>query len=506
MISLFLKAKCLCALCIIGAIFMPVSKLCSQTLSAFHGADCVFNTLAEVNAGCTATNYLTVQYGGFVNGVTYAAGWTLKVKANGNFSNGSTTIAPQYVSVRFNNASSGPAGVTGTGFQPLSTGAAVPLITTSAAIQTPPTFFFQHKFDISIQGGSQLTVGTGTYSATLTLSLVDRNGVTIATKTDVPASFVVNYSNSCSGATISSYVSNRYTFSNYTQQMAGASVTDAFTVQYSPNAATCTGWSLKVRAVGNFASGANSVAPQYISLRFNRVSAGSPTAASIGVTNNPVVLNATDVALINQSNAGFIAYTGTEHKFDMIIQGGNHLLVPNGTYTGNLVFTLYNQNNQVVSTTNVSQTFAVNSSTNSFTAVFQNSADNINLVFNAISDYVNGVSVTKTRGLKITGYNPYQVIIKTSGANLVPASGSNTIPVSVVSLQPTKFTSTAGGINLFTRQLSTADQIIITNPVSNSNQHVVEYNLRYFTQAGDKRLSLPSGVFNTSILFVVIPQ
>jgi len=494
-------------LCIAGCLFAPASKLCSQVALAYYrGSDCTFNTLAQINAGCTSTSYLTVQYSGFVNGVTYPAGWTLKVKANGNFSNGSTTIAPQYVSIGFNSINGGPSGVAGTGYQALSTSAAVSLFTTSSSIQTPSTYFFEHKFDMKIQGGSQLTVGTGTYTATLTITLVDKNGVTVATNSNVQASFVVNYTNSCSGATLSSYVSNQYTFSTYAQQMSGATVTDAVTIQYTPNSATCTGWSLKVRAAGNFTSGANSVAPQYFSLRFNRVSVGSPSASAIGVTNNPVTLSTSDIALISQSNAAFIAGTGTEHKFDMIIQGGNHLLVPNGTYTGNLVFTLYNQSNQVVSTTTVAESFAVNSTTNSFTVVFQNSADNINLAFNAISDYVNGVSVTKTRGLKITGFSPYQVIIKTSGANLVPTSGTNTIPVSVVSVAATKFTSTAAGINVFTRQLSTTDQIIITNPLSDFTQQVVEYNLRYFTQPGDQRLSLPSGSFNTSILFVVIPQ
>ncbi len=503
----FIDKKYAAIVLIVCCLFASVVKTYSQVaVAAYKGTDCVFNTLGDINAGCTSPNYLTVQYSGFTNGVTYPAGWTLKVRANGNFSNGSSTILPQYVSVGFNSAPSGPSGVSGTGFQALSTAAAVSVITTSASLQTPPIYFFEHKFDLKIQGGSHLSIGSGTYSTTLTLTLVDKNGVTLATRSDVAVSFVVNYSNSCNTATIASYSSNQYTFSTYAQQMAGATVVDASTVQYNPNSAACSGWSLKVRAAGNFTSGANSIAPQYFSLRFNRVSSGSPSASAIGVTNTPVVLSTSDVTLINQSNAGFVPGTGTEHKFDMIVQGGNHLLLPNGTYTGNLVFTLYNQNNQVVSTTTVSQSIAINSSVNSYTIVFQNTADNINLAFNTISNYINGVSVTKTRGLKITGYSPYQVIVKASSANLVRTSGSNTIPVSVVSLQTTKYTSTSGGINMYTRQLSASDQIIITNPVTSSNQQVVEFTLRYYTTAGDKRLTGPSGTYNTSVLFVVIPQ
>jgi hypothetical protein len=92
--------------------------------------------------------------------------------------------------------------------------------------------------------------------------------------------------------------------------------------------------------------------------------------------------------------------------------------------------------------------------------------------------------------LKITGYSPYQVIVKTSSANLTSTSGSSsTIPVSVVNLQTTKSTSTSSGINVYTRQLSNLDQVIITNPLTDYTQQVVQYNLRYYTIAGDKKLN-----------------
>jgi hypothetical protein len=481
-------------------------KVSAQSIAYYRAADCVFNTSTDISNGCTSSNYFTFQFSGFSNGNNYAAGWTVRVKANGNFSNGSTTIAPQYVALGFASINGGPTGVTGTGYKTLSTSGAVNLIATSSALQTPPTYFFEHRFNLQIQPGAPLAVGTGTYSTTLTVTLVDRNGITIASKNDVPISFVVNYNNSCTGATIASYTSNQYTFSNYPQQMAGASVTDAATIQYTPNNASCSGWSLKVRAAGNFTNGANSVLPQYLSLRFNRVSSGTPTASAIGVTNNPVALNTTDVTLINQSAAGFVPGTGTEHKFDLIIQGGNHLLLPNGTYTGTLVFTLYNQSNQVVSTSTVTLSFAINSNTNSYTLVFQNAADNINLGFNTIADYVNGVSVNKNNGIRITAYSPYQVVIKTSATNFTHTGGTSVIPVSVVNLAATKSSTTSGGINVYTRQLSASDQVLIYNPMIDYTQQVVEYNLRYFTTPGDKRLSLPSGSFNTSVFFVVIPQ
>lgn len=311
--------------------------------------------------------------------------------------------------------------------------------------------------------------------------------------------------NSCAGATINSYFSNQPTFADYTQQMAGRTVSDAISVQYAPNQANCTGWSLKVRANGNFISGSNSVMPQYFALRFNRVAAGSPTAAQIGVTNNPIPLAYNDVSLIDQSDAGFTAYAGTEHKFDMIMTGGNHLLVPNGIYTASLTLTLYNQNNEVVSTRIQDVSFQINSSSNSYTMVLQNSANVVDMVFNTLANYQSGISVTKLRGLKVTGYSGYQVLIKTSASNL----GNNSdqvIPVAAVSLQTTKDTNTKGAvINTFTRALSTADQIIVNNPVSHPSHQVVEYTLRYHTEPNDSRLSGKTGTFSTTIIFVAIP-
>lgn len=492
--------------CILTCMLCTVSQLHSETLAYYKTTDCVFNSLTEVTAGCTASNYLTVQYGGFNNGTTYQSGWTLRVRANGNFSNGSSTISAQYVAIRFSSAASGPSGISGSGYRTLSTSSTQSLFTTSSSIQTPPTFFFEHKFDMRITGGNHLTVGTGTYTGTLTLTLVDRNGNTIATNNNVQISFVVNYSSTCSGATLSSYASNQYTFTNAIQEWYGATVTDAATVQYNPNAANCSGWSLKVRATGNFTNGSNTVSPQYFSLRFNRVSVGVPTAADIGVTNNSVALSTSEVTLINQADAGFTAYTATEHKFDMLIQGGVHLLfLPNGVYSTNLIFTLYNQNNQVVSTSTVAVTFAINSSSSSYTMVLQNGADNINFVFNTPSDYTSGASITKTNGLRVTGYSPYQVLIKASSPNLT-APGGATIPVSVVNIEATKSTSTTVGINTYTRELSNSDQILITNPLTDYTHHVVEYNLRYFTQPGDSRLSKPSGTYNTTVIFVAVPK
>lgn len=482
------------------------NQVYSQSLGFFKGSDCIMATPGDLLTGCIATDYISVEYEKFRKGFDTPAGWTLQVRANGDFSNGSAIIPAQFVSISYNGSDgAGPSGVSGTGSKMLSTTTPASLITTSSPLQSPPTTYFVQRLNMVVAGGSHLSVGTGTFSTTLTLTLVAQNGAIIATNDRVSVSFKVDYSSTCSGATLNSYYSNQPTFSDYAALMNGTTVTDAISLQYQPNQANCTGWSLKVRANGNFTSGSNSVLPQYFSLRFNRVASGSPTAAQIGVTNNAIALAYSDVPLIDQSDAAFVKYGSTEHKYDMIIAGGNHLLVPNGMYTASLTFTLYNQNNQVVSTRIQDVTFQVNSSSNSYTMVLQNSANVIDMVFNTIANYQDGVSVSKLRGLKVTGYNPYQVLIKTSGSNLENSTAA-TIPVSAVNIETTKYTVTSGAlITTFTRALSTADQIIISNPMANSTHQVVEYSLRYYTAPSDPRLLGKSGIFNTRVLFVAIP-
>jgi hypothetical protein len=435
---------------------------------------------------------------------TSQSGWTVKIQANSDFSNGTATIAASFVSLTYASSVGGPTGTSSRGYQSLSTTTEKSMINSTRNI-TNSHNFFQQRFNMRVAGGNHLNVGSGTYSTTLTATLYDKNGNVMASSNNIAVSFVVNYSSTCQGATINTYSSTQGTFNTYAEQMAGATVTDALSVQYSPNGATCDEWSLNVRAAGNFTNGSQSVAPQFFSLRFNRVSTGTPTATQIGVNNTPVVLNNTDVVLINGSNAPFGANVFTEHKFDMLIQGGNHLLVPNGTYTGTLLFSLYNSNNVLVSTSTVAVSFQINSVYSSLTLELQNSANEIDLVFNTLESYMNGVSVTKSRGMRIVGYMPYQVLIKTSGLNLV-GSDSNTIPVAAVNVQTTKYTPTSGGISTFTRALSTVDQIIVTNPMVDNTQQVTEYDLRYYTAANDSRLAGKTGTFNTTVLFVIIPQ
>ncbi|MDB5112735.1 MAG: hypothetical protein JWR67_3849 [Mucilaginibacter sp.] len=477
--------------------------------NSYVGTATQFNTYAQVLAGATVTDYFSIQYN-----VPYAANcpkWTLKVRANGNFTNGSSSIAPQYVAIRFNRVDAGGPSASAIG---VSTTSAVALSTTDVTIvnqsnapfAAPPDYYTEHKLDMIVQGGSQLAVGTGTYSAVLTFSLYNQSGQLMATQ-NLTASFVVNFSNTCSGAALSAFATSGYNFTTYAQQMAGGTTNQTVSVQYTSNQASCTGWSLKVHTSGSFTNGTNSVAPQYVSLRFNSVTSGSPTAAAIGISSNPVALSTADVPLINQSNAPFQANTATTHSFDLIIQGGNQLLVGNGTYTTNLIFSLYNASNQLVSTSTTAVSFLVNTTTNSsYTMILQNGGTSAGLSFTNMSNYVNGVSLTQAKALKVTGYAAYQIIVKTTTDNLTSGTSSKTIPVTAIKLQTSSTTASIPNVTYSVVSLSSVDQMVINNPYTDYHYQIVEYDLKYYTNPADARFSLPTGTFSTNVIFVVIPK
>lgn len=476
-------------------------KVNSQTITESLGTPVTFNTKASIVNTTVSSNYLTLAY---AMTTTSNIGWTVLIQANSDFSNGTSTIAAGFVALSYSSAFGGPNNTNSTGYQTLSTSSSKSMISSTRSI-TNGQNNFQQRFNMSVTGGTHLGLGAGTYRTTLTVTVLSSTGEVMASDSNILVEFIVNYSSTCEKAVITSYSSNQANFTSYAEQMAGKTVTDAVSIQYNPNTATCDKWSLKVRVAGNFTNGGTSVAPQNFSLSFNRVSNGIPSAVEIGVSTFPKPLDNVDVTLIGGSNATFTAYTFTEHKFDMQIQGGNHLIIPNGAYTGTLIFSLYNSNDVLISTSNVDVTFNMNSVYNSLTLELQNLANEINLDFNTLLNYTNGVSVTKARGMRVVAYQPYQVMIKTSGLNLVSA-GSTTIPVGAVKIQATKYTSTSGGISTFTRELSTSNQVIVTNPMLDNTQQVTEYDLQYYTAPGDTRLTGKSGVFNTSVLFVVIAQ
>ncbi|MEJ5964304.1 hypothetical protein [Pedobacter immunditicola] len=467
-------------------------------MSSYFGKEAAVDNYEEAQAGVTTNSYLTVQYN-MIAGANYAPGWTVKVRANGNFTNGTHSIPSQYVSLKFRDSKQGLPGVTGTEV-PLTTTDAN-LITTTQPLNTPPTYYMAQDYDLMIQGGNHLMLPqTGIYSSTVTLSFYTNAGQLIAT-TIVPISFSVNFSTGCSGMVITASSNINYNFDTYAKLLSGGTATNALNVQYNPNGANCTGWTLKIRANGNFTNGSSAISPEHVAIRFNNVSQGKPTAAAIGVTNNLVPLSASDVILINPSNAAFNNYTS--HAFDMVIQGGNYLLLGNsGTYSCPVTLSLYNQAGQLVSSSNTKLSFQITFANNSNYTISLLNPD-VSMLYQTPADYLTGKTVTKIKGLKVVGTKAYQVIVKTLHPHLI--SGSSTIPVEVVRLENTP-PAGKSGITSFPINLSSTDQLIIKNMMSDNTYRTIEYDLKYSISGSNTTISsAASGSYTTQVIFVVLP-
>lgn len=457
------------------------------------------NTYSDVQTGVSVSKYLTLQTS--LSGSLLNAGWYIAVRANGDFVNGTATIPAQYMSLKFNTATSGPTQVTGS--QVALSGTDATLLT-GTMNDKKKVYYMAQNYDFSVQGGPQLQVPTGTYSTTLTVSVYDASGNLLATSSSVVVSVMIKFSNSCSGVSLGAYFSNGFNFSTYNQLQTGGTASKALTVQYNPNQANCTGWSLRVRADGNFTNGSSTITPDHVSLAFNSVTQGSPSGSQIGVTNTPVQLSTSDVDLITSSKAPFVANTYTAQAYDMIIQGGNYLLLASsGTYSCPITLSLYNASGQLVATVNVTISFQISYSYSNSSKITMNTSS-VALQYQTPSDYLNGVTVSNPNAMTITGYSSYQVLAATMDATL--SNGSSSIPVNIIRLA----NSAPSGMTAITSTaiyLSTSNQVIITNPVPDYTYQTVSYSLTYSIAGGISNLvSVPAGSYSTQLIFVVLPN
>ena len=186
----------------------------------------------------------------------------------------------------------------------------------------------------------------------------------------------------------------------------------------------------------------------------------------------------------------------------MVIQGGNYLLLGNiGIYSCPVTLSLYNQAGQLVSSSNTQLSFQI-TYTNSSNYTISLLNPDVSMAYNTPADYINGKVVNKIKGLKVVGLKGYQVMVKTLQPYL--SSGSNTIPVGVVKLENT---APAGksGITSFPINLSSTDQFIIKNTMSDDTQ-TTEYDLKYSISAGNTLISsAASGSYSTQVIFAVLP-
>jgi hypothetical protein len=302
-------------------------------------------------------------------------------------------------------------------------------------------------------------------------------------------------------------------FQTYTEKMAGDTSPDYIHPQFEnfKNNTNIPNWKVTVKALGNFVNQSNpsaTVPVQYASLQFNDVNKNLMAP----VNQSPIPLGTSETDLITGAPALTAASTGyyLVYDYDLIIQGGNHLLAPNGFYKVSLEFSLYDGNNIFIDSwlaTNVQFEIRGSGSGGGSSLVLQNSSDNIQFQFANPNDYSTGLSISKLLGLKVVSYQDYQVIVKTNASVLSSSTTSHTIPVSAVTLEVDQTQENLPNLIMNTLNLSASDQVYIDNPSTNYLYHEVQYDLRYFIPPSNTDDVLgPAATYTTTVYFILVPK
>ncbi len=454
------------------------------SLGGYNNSNITFNTYAQLHAGATAANSITLSFN-IAYGTNCMTGWSVKVRVAGNYTNGTSSIAPIYTSIQFASSTGGPNAGINTAAVSLSTTDQL-IMNATTALNVPPNnwYYYEYKFNYSVQGGNHLIQpNQGTFSNNLIFSFYNASNQLVSTKT-IPISFVNNVNVSCTPLTLQSYYDNAPTFSTYAEVVAGGTASNGINLQWGvPSNTTCTGFSLKVRATGDFVCGASTVSPAYASIKFNSAS-GGPSAAALGLITTPIQLSTSEITLISNTNTLVQPPPNNfTHLYDLIIQGGTHLIKPdNGTYTTSLVFSLYDSNNQLLRSTTVNVSFHYTYSGNyQFNLQLAGGASNVSFNFNSGSTYTNGISIMQNNALSVLAHVPYEIIAKTDAPDFT-SSNTNPLAVSVLKLQAS-MNSQPNHISTFSFPLSAMDQTLIRS--TQSSNPAINFHLRYFTDPGN---------------------
>ncbi len=268
-------------------------------------------------------------------------------------------------------------------------------------------------------------------------------------------------------------------FQNGTQQ--------TFTNYLSYTTAAALLLTLKIRTSGNLVSGSNSIPANKFTITVKQVK----NAISVGAL-TPVILSTVDQVL--GSGISVAALTQLGFDIEYATTGGSNFLVPAGVYTAPITCTL---TNLALFTTTFAGTLTV-TITNTASLTLQNGATNAGLSFTLPADYVNGVQVTQSAGLKLFTNLAYSLTVSTTSSGLV--KGANSIPVSNINVLLTP-NNGSSGITTGSITLATTTKTLATSTLPTLNQL---FDVKYSTQGGNTAfINKPPGVYSTTLVYTM---
>ncbi len=304
-------------------------------------------------------------------------------------------------------------------------------------------------------------------------------------------------------------------FSTYSEMVNGKTENNQSTVniQRYNGQNNITEWKLTVRLIQDYTFGAYSVSAHHTYIQFNSQDNYSSNGTLINVSTQAIQLSKFNEVTLIHSTVPLTGSVNRVFKFNLITQGGNHLLIsPNGTYHSAYEYKLYRiagGNEQLIATRTESTSgsarfqldYAGNQGNQSVT--LQNGANMFNLQFNNIGSYTNGVSVQVNNGLKVTSPSNYQLSVKASGNEMTSTTTSSTIPVSALHVELSTNQTYPGLTINSPLSLSANDQIIA---VRSQYVEFIVFNLKFFIPPNAIELSTVPGTYTTYVYFVIIPN
>ncbi len=276
-------------------------------------------------------------------------------------------------------------------------------------------------------------------------------------------------------------------------------------------------WTLTARITSPIRNSEGKIFPaDKIAMRINHIEGSiqgiSPTITTLGANPNPIVMQQSDVNLIQNSPLKLISPSGTYNQvkivYDIIIAGGSYLqnLKSWQNYTFNCLVTLRNAAGTIISQDNISnyalQVMPTDSPPIETTYGIEVNINAKNSILNVktVSDYVHGTQVQYDNALKVIASTPYSIQVRSTSAQL--SANQFELPIGIIKLSLIDSNVTS---HVRTVDLSTAYQTLYQ---SNTATMVPKFfHLKYATPPNDSRLlEAQSTTYTTTLIYTLTPQ
>ncbi|MNK36163.1 hypothetical protein D3C87_547060 [compost metagenome] len=317
--------------------------------------------------------------------------------------------------------------------------------------------------------------------------------------------------------TLGAYNGGQPIFSTYTEMVSGKTLNNQISIpiMYYGSNINVNEWKLTARLTQDYTSevnGSYTVGAQYSYLKFNNQENNNSTnGILVNVPTQAFQLSKYNEVTLIHSNTNLNGAVNRLFRYNLTIQGGNHLLVsPNGMYNSSYEFKLYKISGGTQQLIGIytsplgdarfQLSFGGNFGNQS--VMLQNGAQQFNLNYSSPNDYATEKSVTIANALRVNTYNS-QLAVEASG-DFISSSSSQTIPLSNLKLQLSTNQAYRGLQIISPVTLATTTQPIAIR--SDNSPQDITYNVRFFIPANSPGLNVSPGTYSTRVYFVIMPN